>query len=263
MVGLPTSLPSSKDGKREREIDLDDDDGDSYELTCRVSRFLSRTLEQIRLPLGYTSVKSVAEELVEENSFEIVHLIKGIEDYIDFVRELEHTLDVGRDFSKFYHEKGQFSMGNLDHTIYMELRMYESGGLKTVEIEADMNKSDVVRASLVKGIYDHIEEGDISLKPSERRRIKDTWYEVRNSFAYYHRRFESLLYVNFVDNINYVEETFDRYPGRANDFARYYKENFVGSDGYERMMKMEVDEPFENMERVINQHTEVTVSNHV
>lgn len=260
MVDLPTSLPSSKDGERERKVVEQDGEAETYEVTSRVSRTMSQILQRSRVPMAHTSVKSVAEELVEENSFEISNLVRGVKDYINFARELEHMLGVDRDFTKFYHQQSQYRLGNLDHSIFMELRMYESGGLKSVEIEADMNKSDVIRASLIKGIYDHIDEGDVELTDSEEREIIETWYEIRNSFAYYHRRFESLLFVNLVDNKDYIEMTFEKYPGSAMEFSRYYKNSFLGSDGHDRMEKMEVVEPFVNLEELINEYTSMEVN---
>lgn len=256
---MPTSLPSSEDGEKERNVVKRDGEEETYETTARVSRTMSQILQRSRVPMAHTSVKSVAEELVEENSFEINELVRGVKDYIDFARELEHMLGVDRDFTKFYHQTGQYSLGNLDHSIYMELRMYESGGLKSVEVEVDMNKSDVIRASLIKGIYEHLDKGDVDLTNSEEREVIDAWYEIRNSFGYYHRRFESLLFVNFVDNKEYIEMTFDKYPGSASEFSRHYKNSFLGSDGHDRMEKMEVTEPFVNLEELINEYTDINV----
>lgn len=259
---MPSSLPSSEDGQAEREVIKNNGEDETYELTVRVSRLMSRILESVRIPMGYTSLKSIAEDLVEDNSYSISHLIGGVGDYIDFVRQFERSFDMDRDTSKFYYEEGQFRLGDLDHHIYMELRMYESGGLKSIEVEADMGKSDVVRISLIKGIVDMIEEDDLDVSAHQKREVMDEWYKVRNTMAYYHRRFEAFLYVNFVDNKEYLEDRFDNYPGKATDFARYYKEEFVGSDGYERMMEIETKEPFEKLEAMINEHTPVTVDNH-
>lgn len=260
---MPTSLPSSEDGRVEKELVRENSESETYELTVRVSRLMSRTLEQMRIPAGYTSMKSIAEDLVEENSYSISHLIGGVGNYIDFVRQFERSFDIDRDASKFYYEDGQFKLGDLDHHIYMELRMYESGGLKSIQVEADMGKSDVVRISLIKGIVDRIEEDNIDISSHQKREVMDEWYKVRNTMAYYHRRFEAFLYVNFVDNKEYLERRFEKYPGKASDFARFYKEEFLGSDGYERMMDIEAVEPFERLEEMINEYTSVTVNNHV
>jgi len=260
---LPSSLPSSKDGQSEREVIRNNGEDETYELTVRVSRLMSRTLESARIPMGYTSMKSIAEDIVEDNSYSISHLIGGVGDYIDFVRQFEWSFDVDRDASKFYYEEGQFKLGDLDHHIFMELRMYESGGLKSIEVEADMGKSDVVRISLIKGVVDMIEEDDLDVPTHQRREVMDEWYKIRNTMAYYHRRFGAFLYVNFVDNKDYLEDRFKNYPGKATDFARYYKEEFVDSDGYERMMDVESEEPFEELEKMINEHTSVSVDNHI
>lgn len=221
------------------------------DISVRVSRDMKRKLEIVKFETGESSMSIMVEKMVYDNLTDLDRMVGDMKYIVDLVNSYEDDIGKPDEERTFKFNNSITRLGKLHHNIKFTVYERYSGSMSGIQTAIHCSRSEVVRICLIKDITERIIDGQISLSNKRHENnIRDRWYSIRDMIFGMRRGLERFMKVNFVDNLEGTEWRL-RKDSLAAENLMYEFEDFKRRSEYGDIREMVGNEPFDNLERIL------------